>query len=330
MTGELQPHEVIEGELVEYSALIDFTEQWLANRRFSENTRLGYRRDVHQWLAWCETAGLNPLQVGWVHVNAWGRALEMPDQGRPAAATTVARKMSAVSSWFSFLVKLGRLEANPAAAADRPLVDRDFSSTAAFTHEDAMAMLRVAGADPWLGPAAKLLATWLVELGTRATETIGVQMEQLGHDRGFQVVRMIGMKGGRSRVRVIPPSMCPLLDEYLAWRAACDGVSIEEMTGPLFVNADGAILTRFDVYRFVRRLAKTAGLPNAGQVTPHSFRHAWNRIARRNGAQLEDRQHAMGHKDPRTTRRYDSADVALERDPSLLVAAAVAEPLDHA
>jgi hypothetical protein len=45
-------------------------------------------------------------------------------------------------------------------------------------------------------------------------------------------------------------------------------------------------------------------------------------------AALEDRQVAMGHRDPRTTRRYDAADVALERDPSLLVAAAVAEPFD--
>jgi integrase len=233
--------------------------------------------------------------------------------------------MSAVSSWYAFLVKLNALPANPAAVADRPKVDRDYSPTVSFTHEEAARMLKAAAArDRWIGPVALPLATWLVELGTRASETARVRVEDLGWDRGYRIVHMRGMKGGRDRIRVIPPPMIPLLEQYLLWRASCDDCEVEELRGPLFVTDEGFAMDRHDIYRFVRRLAREAGLPNADRITPHSFRHAWNGMARRRGAPLEDRQWAMGHKDPRTTRRYDRNDSALESDPSLLVAAAVA------
>jgi integrase/recombinase XerD len=322
---EVEVLDSVLGELVERDPLAEYTENWLFNRRFSPHTREAYRRDVGQWLSWCSEHGLDPLQVRFTDVNSWGRALEGGDEGKPLAATTVARKMSAISSWYAFLVKLGALPANPAAASDRPEVDRDFSATVAFTHEDAAKMLGCAQrGDKWIGPVAHVLATWLVEMGTRASETVAVQVSDLGHDRGFRIVAMRNMKGGRSRIRVIPQPLALLLEEFLQWRVATERVAdVSELEGALFVNEYGNSLTRKDVGRFVRRLAKEAGLVNADKITPHSFRHAWNQMARRRGAALEDRQFAMGHRDPRTTRRYDQADQALERDPSLLVAAAV-------
>ncbi|NYF56683.1 site-specific integrase [Micromonospora purpureochromogenes] len=78
---------------------------------------------------------------------------------------------------------------------------------------------------------------------------------------------------------------------------------------------------RHEVARFIRRLAKAADLPRWKQISPHSCRHAWN-MPRKKGADLEDRQRAMGHADPRTTQRYDRDKDSLDRDPSFLVAAA--------
>ena len=314
----------VAGAIVESDPILRFTEEWLANRRFSDNTREAYRRDVRQWLRWCDEEDLDPLQARFTDVNAYARELEHPDGGKPAASATVARKISSISSWYAFLVKLGRIAGNPAAVADRPDVDRDYSSTVAFTHEEAARMLTVsAEGDDVLGEAAPLLAAWMVEMGTRATETGRIDLSDLSSDRGFQIVQMV-MKGGRRRSRTIPPPLVELKDRYLAARAAKAGLSVDQLTGPLFVTGAGKPLDRHGVYRFVQRLAKAAGLPNADRITPHSFRHAWNTMARARGADLEDRQYAMGHRDPRTTRRYDRSDGALERDPSLLVAAAVA------
>jgi integrase/recombinase XerD len=313
------------GGLAELGAAYDFTEAWLANRRFTGNTREAYRRDIHQWLAWCAQQDLDPLQVTFLHVNAWSRSMEEPEDGRkPLAPATVNRKMSAVSSWYMFIVKLGHLQANPAAVADRPPVDRDFSPTASFTRDDATRMLGQARYDdPYLGIAAPLLAAWMIDMGTRATETSNIQIGDLGHHDGSRVVHLT-LKGGRRQRRPLPPQLALLLDDYLGGLAQIYRCPMQELTGPLFINRRGEPIDRHDLSRFVRRLAKKAKVANADAISPHSFRHAWNTMARASGAALEDRQDAMGHRDPRTTRRYDRAGRSLLHDPALLVAAAVA------
>jgi integrase len=306
------------GELAHTDRLRKFTEDWLGNRRFSDNTRDGYRRDVNAWLDWCEDNDLDPLKVRFTEVNAWGRELEDPPDGsRGLAPASAARRLSGVSSWYNFLVKLGAVPFNPAAVADRPEVDRHYSATVSFTHDEAKAMLKAAGAghDP-IGAVAPLLASWLVDLGTRATETTRIDVSDIGTDRGHRIV-WFTVKGNRRHRRTIPPSLAFLLDAYLASRG-------NPTQGPLFVDAKGRPLDRHAVYRFVQRLAREAGLPNWGNISPHSFRHAWNAIAKSRGASLEDRQDAMAHMDPRTTRRYDRSGSALESDPAMLVAAAMA------
>ncbi len=308
------------GELARSDRLRQFTEDWLANRRFSNNTRDAYRRDVNAWLSWCEDHDLDPLAAEFTDVNTWGRELENPsDGGRPLAPASAARRLSAVSTWYTFLLRLGAVRTNPAAIADRPDVDRHYSSTVSFTRAEATAMLKVAGSmgDP-IGPVAPLLAAWLVVMGTRVAETTEVRIEDLGSDQGHRTVELT-IKGGRRKRRTIPPEIGFLLDRYLATRAT--GATL---SGPLFRDGQGRPLDRHAVYRFVQRLARAAGLPNWDRISPHSFRHAWNRIARDSGAVLEDRQDAMGHLDPRTTRRYDRSSASLAHDPAMLVAAAVA------
>jgi integrase len=76
------------------------------------------------------------------------------------------------------------------------------------------------------------------------------------------------------------------------------------------------------VFRLVRRLAREAGIAAADRLSPHSLRHAFATAARSEGVPLEDVQDAMGHADPRTTRRYDRDRHNLDRDPAYTLAAA--------
>jgi len=240
------------------------------------------------------------------------------------APASIARKMSAVSSWYSFIVKLGKMPANPASIADRPPVDRDFSTTASFTRDDAEAMIAQVGYDdPYLGVFAPLLAAWMIHMGTRASETVHLHISDLGHQEGHRTVTLT-LKGGHRQRRPLPVPLAELLEKHLAGLAGRYGCSVEELTGPLFINRRGDQLDRHDLARFVKRLAKEAGVRNAGKISPHSFRHAWNSMSRAAGAGLEDRQDAMGHRDPRTTRRYDRASRSLMHDPAILVARALA------
>lgn len=318
--------------------LFAVTEAWLANRRLAPNTRIAYRWDVRVWLGWCALRDLDPLTVKFTHLNAFGRWLEavptpaeiddLPLVKRPAAASTVARRLSTVSSWYTYLVRLEIITVSPAVGVDRPRVDQHHSRTAAFGSGDARSLTVAAAADPVLGNGCgPALMAMLVQLGARVSEVCAAQLADRGYDDGHHTIEL-RMKGGKTRVRPMPPGLFDLVDTYLGQRAAVVGIPVEQLSGPLFLQPDGRALDRWTVARFVRRVAVASGLPNARRITPHSFRHAFARIAKAAGAALEDRQDALGHSDPRTTRRYDRAERRLSKDPSYLVYAAVDQALE--
>ncbi|MEN3612979.1 tyrosine-type recombinase/integrase [Plantactinospora sp. ZYX-F-223] len=303
----------------------DFTEAWLGNRRLSEHTRDAYRRDVAGWLSWCKSHGLDPLRATFLDVNAYARQLEATlglRSGRPLTPATVARRLSALSSWYEFLVKLHAVETNPVAAADRPRVDRDHSATVGLTPDEVDALLAAAEADT--GPTAirnRATITLLADLGLRVGELISLDLTDLGTERGHRSIRFVG-KGGKVRRRALTPGTAYAVDAYLAARAAAQGLSVPELTGPLLVTATGARLDRNAVFRLVRRLAQAAGIHAWARLSPHSLRHAFATTARAEGVSLEDVQDAMGHADPRTTRRYDRDRHNLDRDPAYVIWAA--------
>lgn len=283
------------------------TEAWLANRRLSAHTRAAYRRDVAGWLAWCAQRELDPLRVSFLDVNAYARGLEVE-----LSPATVARKLSGVSSWYDFLVKLRAVEANPVAGADRPYVSRDHSATVGLSPQEVDALLAAAEADTGAAAARnRAVLVLLADLGLRVGELVGLDVADLGWERGHRSVRFVG-KGGRPRRRVLTAQAGAAVDAYLAGRAA----------GPLFVTASGARIDRHAVFRLVRRLAREAGIGSWERLSPHSLRHAFATAARSEGVALEDVQDAMGHADPRTTRRYDRDRHNLDRDPAYTIAAA--------
>ncbi|BCJ69088.1 tyrosine-type recombinase/integrase [Polymorphospora rubra] len=303
----------------------DFTEAWLRNRRLSEHTRDAYRRDVAGWLAWCAQRSVEPLAVSFLDVNAYARDLESTvdtRSGRPVAASTVARKLSALSSWYDFLVKLRALDANPVSGADRPRLNRDHSATVGLAPDEVDALL--AAADTATGPTAarnRAAVALLADLGLRVGELVSLDITDLGHERGHRSVRFVG-KGGRPRRRALTPSTTYAVDAYLTDRAVTARVRLDELTGPLLVTATGGRLDRHAVFRLVRRLARDAGIPAWSKLSPHSLRHAFATTARSEGVPLEDVQDAMGHADPRTTRRYDRDRHNLDRDPAYAIWAA--------
>ncbi|MCX5116472.1 tyrosine-type recombinase/integrase [Micromonospora sp. NBC_00362] len=307
------------------SGPVEVTEAWLRNRRLSEHTRDAYRRDVTGWLRWCADHDLDPLRATFLHVNEYARALESSvgaRSGRPLTPATVARRLSALSSWYDFLVKLSAVPANPVSGADRPRVDRDHSVTVGLTPEEVDALLSAADADTGATAVRNRAAlALLADLGLRVGELISLDLTDLGTERGHRSVRFIG-KGGKQRRRALTPGTGHALDAYLAQRAAATGVPVPQLTGPLLVTASGARLDRHSVFRMVRRLARAAGIPAWAKLSPHSLRHAFATTARSEGVPLEDVQDAMGHADPRTTRRYDRDRHNLDRDPAYAVWAA--------
>ncbi len=142
-------------------------------------------------------------------------------------------------------------------------------------------------------------------------------VEHLGNDRGHRVLRL-HRKGGKIARAPLAPPTAHALDAYLAART----------TGPIFVTATGRRMARHAAFRLIQRLARAAEVPAAADISPHSVRHSFATAALDAGAELRDVQDAMGHADPRTTRRYDRGRHSLDRHATYAVARVLAEQRD--
>jgi integrase/recombinase XerD len=97
---------------------------WLATKR-SPNTRAAYLRDLAQWAGWLAGHGMPLLEAGETAAAMWARHLEAAG----VKDSTAARKLTAVSSFYSWCLRHGDVRANPVAVLARPAVDYDTSAT---------------------------------------------------------------------------------------------------------------------------------------------------------------------------------------------------------
>ncbi|HET9172901.1 MAG TPA: tyrosine-type recombinase/integrase [Actinospica sp.] len=299
--------------------LAEATAAWLAAKK--PTTRDAYRRDLQSWAAFCDRRGQHPLLARKPDADLFGAWLQDP-AGPRLTATSAARRMAAVSSWYRYLVACDLHERNPFSAAERPRVDRDYSATAFLDEPSARRLIQAAETHRGVtGLRDAAMIRLMLQLGVRVTEVCALTADSLGNAGGQRTVTIHG-KGGKRVVRALPPSAGEALDRY---RAARDAAHPQPGDGPhhLFTTDTGRPVDRTHLFKLVRRLAREAGLPHPDSITPHSLRHTFATLATERGADLDDLQDAMGHADPRTTRRYQRSARRLERDPAHLVAAAL-------
>ncbi|MFI7601205.1 tyrosine-type recombinase/integrase [Actinoplanes sp. NPDC049681] len=314
------------------------TAAWLLEAE-SAHTEKAHDRDLATFLHWCAAERLDPLTARPTDLAQFRLWRELQGTGgRTAKPATVARALASVSSWYTHLIANtdGRVPRNPAAAVKRPPVNAHHSPTAGLTLDEVDQLLAAADAEatdrakPWHATPSpgrhgrylaalrdRALLRLLADLGLRIGEALDRDVQELSYQAGQCTLRYRG-KGGQPRERALPAHTLEALDDYLGARAAAAEISVEALTGPLFATtgtgARPGRLAEPNVFTWLRRLAAAAGLPSAGRLSPHSLRHAFATGARAEGVPLEDVQDAMGHADPRTTRRYDRDRHNLDRE----------------
>jgi integrase/recombinase XerD len=276
----------------------------------SRHTLTAYTRNLGAYCTWLDRVGLDLLTVRRVHVDGYRHTLT----GVPS---TVAVKLSALSSFYRYALGEGAIERNPVATVVRPNVDADHSSTQGLSRDQAKALLAVARAD---GPRSNALINLLMFTGIRISEALQARTSDYGHDAGHRTLT-IRRKGGKTAKVAVPAPAVVALNAYLGTTGA-DLVLGHSMSRPLFTTAAGKPWHRSEAARTVQRLARKAGID--GQISPHSLRHTFATIALDSGTSLHALQDSMGHADPRTTRRYDRARNNLQKSAGYDVARALA------
>jgi integrase/recombinase XerD len=268
------------------TAIDEFLLELRVERGLAPLTIAAYRRDLHQFAADAGTHWRDDPAAVEEFVARLRR------QGR--RATTQARKVAAIRSFYGFARREGLLERDLADLVDPPRPGRYLPEVLAA--DEVEQILAAPGDDP-PGLRDAAILELLYACGLRVSELTGLDLDRLNLP-GLEV-RVIG-KGDRERRVPMGEPARERLHRYLsgpraAWTAG-------HPTPAVFVSQRGKRLGRESVWRIVRRWSLAAGI--GPEVTPHTFRHSFATHLLEGGADLRVVQSLLGHASISTTQLY--------------------------
>jgi len=262
-----------------------------AERGAAANTLAAYRRDLEG----AEEA-IGPL----IAAQAEGLA-SLGEVWAGLAASSLARKCSALRQFFGFLVDEGLRADDPSPALPRPRSRRPLPRLLGHGEVEALFARAEDEAGTDRAEAVRLLV--LLELlygsGLRATELVSLPLAAVPRDAPF--LNVTG-KGGQQRLVPVSSRARAALSRWLALRPE-GGRHLFPSTGRQ------GHLTRVRLFQLLRALAARAGI-DPEKVSPHVLRHAFATHLLEGGADLRVLQTLLGHADISTTQIYTHVDSA--------------------
>ena len=262
-------------------------------RRLSPHTASAYARDLESLLAYCESQG----------IDAWGkidsqhvRMFAAQCHRRGLAPRSIQRRLSAMRSFFRYLIREGELRHDPAADVQAPKARKRLPTT---LDADTMAKLLTFRSDDRLGMRDKAIMELFYSSGLRLSELLGLDLQDL--DLRDRTVRVLG-KGGKARIVPVGKEARESLDRWLKERTAIADVG--ELA--VFVGVNGRRLGPRIVQRRIARWAQLQGLPE--HVHPHMFRHSFASHLLESSGDLRAVQELLGHANISTTQVYTHLD----------------------
>jgi len=269
----------------------------LAARR-APRTVEAYRRDLEAVAA----ALGNPVAEATLD-DLEGHLAALRAQG--LAATTIARRVAALRSFYKHLQLLGSREDNPAAELTLPRRARTLPRTLSPAEAERL-VEAAAGARP-RDLRDRALVELLYGAGLRISEALGLERADVDLDN--RLLRALG-KGDKERIVPMGRPAVDALTRYLARGRPY----LERRPRPeLFLNARGGPLTRSGAFLILRLLAERAGL-EPERIHPHLLRHSFATHLLEGGADLRSVQEMLGHADLSTTELYTHVSDRRRRD----------------
>ena len=274
-----------------------WAEKWFAHlgseRRLSPHTSSNYARDLEAFVTFCDGQKL----ASWEGVdNFHVRTFAAREHRNGLGPRSIQRRLSALRSFFNFLIREGVLKSNPADGIKAPKAGKRLPKT---LDADRMARLLGAPEDDPLARRDHAMMELLYSSGLRLAELVGLDLTDL--DLGDRTVRVLG-KG--SKTRVVPVGRCAVtaVSSWLKDRAmlAKPGVTA------VFVGQNGHRLGARAIQRRIDRAARRQGIDL--KVHPHLFRHSFATHLLESSSDLRGVQELLGHADISTTQVYTHLD----------------------
>jgi integrase/recombinase XerD len=215
------------------------------------------------------------------------------------SASTIRRGVSAIRTYFGFLLGEGRVQEDPSDRLESPRRGRVLPPTLSVSEVEKL--LATPQVDEPLAWRDRALLELAYGAGLRVSELCGLGLTDLLLTENL--VRIFG-KGGKERLVPIGRSVIGAVSVYLhTKRPALDR---GKSKGRVLLNARGEPLSRVGAWGVVKRASRRAGITK--RVTPHTFRHSFATHLLEGGADLRAVQEMLGHADLSTTQIYTHVD----------------------
>ncbi len=276
------------------AAIERFLTHLAAEKSASPHTLKGYREDLVQFgeflaSAGCQTAG----DATSVLLRKYAAALHASGY----AASTVARKLASMRSFYRFGQREGWVTANPARPVKSPRRTRPLPSF--LTHDEILQLLDAPRGDTAGCIRDRAILELMYSSGVRVSELNGLDDRDVDLTSG--IVRVRG-KGRRERLGIVGSHAAEALRAWLQIRPSLPSPPDQSCRQPLFRNRFGRRLSVRGVARLLEKHLAVAGL--SGRASPHTLRHSFATHLLDNGADIRSVQELLGHKSIVTTQVY--------------------------
>ncbi len=269
--------------------VLEFTQFLKIEKRHSVHTVAAYGRDIAQFSDFAGERALETLTSADIRTFL----LKLREEGK--SSRSLARCLSAVKSFFRFLIAENYLKENPAEILESPKLWRHIPDVISLDQVEAL----LASPNPktLLGIRDKAMLEILYATGLRVSELVSLRVSDVDLKVGF--LRTLG-KGSKERVVPIGAVANEAVDDYLlrSRPSLLKGRSANE----LFITRRCGKMTRQGFWKLLKIYALKANIKPS--LSPHSLRHAFATHLLERGADLRSVQEMLGHSDISTTQIY--------------------------
>lgn len=267
----------------------------LLEKSLSANSIDAYMEDLAKLSGFMANEGLKVEDITLDHLQQF--IAQLYDLG--ISARSVARIISGIKSFFSYLELDGYIQNNPTELLDTPKIGLKLPTVLSL--EEIELLLSVIDLSTKEGQRNRAILEVLYGCGLRISELTKLRFSDLFFDEGF-----IKVEGKGSKQRLVPISHTAIneIQKYLIYRS-----QIEVKKGyenALFLSNRGTPISRIMVFHFIKQYAMEAGIKKT--ISPHTFRHSFATHLLEGGANIRAIQLMLGHEKITTTEIYTHMD----------------------
>jgi integrase/recombinase XerC len=278
-----------------------FIESLAAEKGYAANTCRAYRHDLEEFVGIAirqrSDGRKNYLEdLRAAHIDGLTIREYLGGLHKRNKKVTIARKLSALRSFFRYLVKQGIIKDDPTRMILTPRQEKAIPTY--LPVDDMFRLLDSIKTDTLLGLRNRAMFETLYSCGIRVSELAGLNVFDINFSS--RVLRVLG-KGSKQRIVPIGDKALVAIKSYRKRLEKEKGLQSQE-NGPLFLNKNNGRLTTRSIARILEKLARACGI--LIPVSPHALRHTYATHMLDAGADLRIVQELLGHKSLSSTQRY--------------------------